>query len=332
MRGDMFFGTQDGIIMQADRTGYDDGVPYTATLVGGWEVFQSPSQTITWRQARASFSARAGEPFAPQLSATTDYVVTLPPPPNAGPDPGVLDLWDEGLWDDGDVGRRHAADAGGAQHRLGVDRAYRVFARADRAGDGGAAGQAGSGSDFRSPRRSSAPASTSRESAMHRYWFDPMVQYDVDAGSGDRPATTRLVRQQQADEPGQQRRTLSANSAAATVGGREYVRPRPPTQPRLRQALSAMLRSAAAAVDCRRRPARLDAIRQRRCRHRAASTAPASGGGGGGRNPFAPGSGSAQRWDASTAAAALAVMPRARRTQPVAATGNPCTFSCRRID
>jgi len=99
MRGDMFFGTQDGIIMQADRTGYDDGLPYTAILVGGWEVFQSPGQTITWRQARASFSARANEPFAPQLSATTDYVVIVPPPPSAGADPGVLDLWDQGLWD-----------------------------------------------------------------------------------------------------------------------------------------------------------------------------------------------------------------------------------------
>ena len=100
MRGDMFFGTQKGIIMQADRTGYDDGLPYTAVLVGGWEVFSSPSQTITWRQARASFTARAGEPFQPQLAATTDYVVTLPPPPNAGPDSEPLDIWDEGLWDD----------------------------------------------------------------------------------------------------------------------------------------------------------------------------------------------------------------------------------------
>jgi hypothetical protein len=99
MRGDCFFGTQKGVIMQADRTGYDDGLPYVATLVGGWETFQSPSQTITWRQARASFTARAGEPFVPQLSATTDYVVTLPPPPSVGPDPGLLDLWDQGLWD-----------------------------------------------------------------------------------------------------------------------------------------------------------------------------------------------------------------------------------------
>jgi hypothetical protein len=99
MRGDMFFGTQTGRIMQADRTGYDDGLPYVATLVGGWEMFASPSQTITWRQSRASFSARAGEPFQPQISATVDYIIVIPPPPPAGPDPGLLDLWDQGLWD-----------------------------------------------------------------------------------------------------------------------------------------------------------------------------------------------------------------------------------------
>jgi hypothetical protein len=99
MQHDMFFGNQDGIVMQADRTGYDDGQPYVATLVGGWEMFQSPPQTVIWHQARASFIAANGEPFEPQLSATTDYVITLPTPPPAGPDPGVLDVWDQGLWD-----------------------------------------------------------------------------------------------------------------------------------------------------------------------------------------------------------------------------------------
>jgi hypothetical protein len=96
---DMFFGTQTGQVMQADRTGYDNGVPYVCTIVGGWEVFKSPSQTITWKQARAAFSARSGETFQPQLSGTTDYVITVPTPPSAAPDPGVLGLWDEGLWD-----------------------------------------------------------------------------------------------------------------------------------------------------------------------------------------------------------------------------------------
>jgi hypothetical protein len=100
MRGDVFFGTQKGVVMQADRTGYDDGKPYVATLVGAWEMFQSPSQTNVWRQARASFRARNGEPFLPQLSATVDYVVVIPQPPPVGVDFAVSDLWDEGKWDE----------------------------------------------------------------------------------------------------------------------------------------------------------------------------------------------------------------------------------------
>jgi hypothetical protein len=98
LRADAFFGTQDGKIVQMDRTGTDNGVPYTCIMVGGWEMFSSQSATVVWRQARASFAARAGEPFQPQLSATTDYVVVIPPPPSAAPDPGLLDVWDQGLW------------------------------------------------------------------------------------------------------------------------------------------------------------------------------------------------------------------------------------------
>jgi hypothetical protein len=98
MRADMFFGTQDGYVMQADRTGYDDGDPYVATLVGGWEMFQSPSETVTWKQSRAAFTSGSGEPFQPQLAACTDYVVTLPTPPQAGSDPGIVDVWDQGHW------------------------------------------------------------------------------------------------------------------------------------------------------------------------------------------------------------------------------------------
>jgi len=99
MRADMFFGTQGGIIMQADRTGYDDGLPYVATLVGGWETFGSGAAQTVWHQARAVFASGAIEPFQPQLSATTDYIVTIPPPPPAGPDPGLAEVWDEGAWD-----------------------------------------------------------------------------------------------------------------------------------------------------------------------------------------------------------------------------------------
>jgi hypothetical protein len=99
VHGNLFFGNQDGIMMQADRTGNDDGQPYVATLVGGWEMFQAPAQTVTWHQARASFTSAAFDPFLPQLSATTDYQINIPQPPPAGADPGLLDVWDQGLWD-----------------------------------------------------------------------------------------------------------------------------------------------------------------------------------------------------------------------------------------
>jgi hypothetical protein len=98
LRDAMFFGTQDGIIMQADRSGYDDGKPYVCTMVGSWGIFGQQAQSKTWSQARVSFTAREGEPFVPQITACTDYVINLPTPPHAGIDPGPLDVWDQGLW------------------------------------------------------------------------------------------------------------------------------------------------------------------------------------------------------------------------------------------
>jgi hypothetical protein len=99
LREDMFFGTDKGIIMLADRTGYDDGAPYVCTLVGGWELFRSGGAHTVWHQARAVFTAANRELFNPQIDATVNYVITIPPPPTAGEDLGRLDVWDQGLWD-----------------------------------------------------------------------------------------------------------------------------------------------------------------------------------------------------------------------------------------
>jgi hypothetical protein len=96
---DLFFGTQDGIVMQCERTGYDDGKPYVCTMIGGWGMFGQQAQTKTWSQARAQFVARPGEPFVPQITAVTDYVINLPAAPHAGHDSGRADVWDQGLWD-----------------------------------------------------------------------------------------------------------------------------------------------------------------------------------------------------------------------------------------
>jgi hypothetical protein len=110
LRGNLFFGTQDGKIQQIESTGLDDahfdvglaknvGDAYVCKLVGGWEMFQSPPNQVTWFQARAVFFSSGKETFEPQLAATTDYEFRIPPVPNAGEDPGVLDVWDQGLWD-----------------------------------------------------------------------------------------------------------------------------------------------------------------------------------------------------------------------------------------
>ncbi|RPH75987.1 hypothetical protein EHM76_00095 [bacterium] len=97
---DLYFGNQDGIVMLANRTGKDDGAPYVATYVGGWETFGQPAAEFVWHQARAVFSTgQPFEPFEPQLTATVDYEVTIPPPPPPGADPGLLEVWDQGKWD-----------------------------------------------------------------------------------------------------------------------------------------------------------------------------------------------------------------------------------------
>jgi len=110
LNGVMFFGTQAGRIMQADIGGYDtitDGadvdqrMPYTASYVGGWEMFGSPPNTFIARQGRCQFRTRAIEPFIPQITCATDYVYEpLPPPPEVGGDPGLAEVWDQGLWGD----------------------------------------------------------------------------------------------------------------------------------------------------------------------------------------------------------------------------------------
>jgi hypothetical protein len=100
MRKDMFFGTQTGVIMQADRSGTDDGKPYVAVMVGSWSRMQTTPEQITWRQARASFAANLAGSFQPQITACTNYIVRIPLPPPAAESQLPADVWDQGLWDD----------------------------------------------------------------------------------------------------------------------------------------------------------------------------------------------------------------------------------------
>lgn len=121
LSGNMYFGTQDGRVVQADVTGHDHSAvrplgadvegsatcpwrAYTNVYVGGWEVFGSPPFLFTFRQARVAFQTRANELFLPYVTACTDYVVSIPPQPPAGPFYTPSETWDEGLWGLGNAG------------------------------------------------------------------------------------------------------------------------------------------------------------------------------------------------------------------------------------
>ena len=123
MRDDLYFGTQDGIVMQAERTGYDDGnhakTPYIATLVGGWEMFGAPSNHV----ALAAITCDVLDQFpatAAAIAISGDHQLRgercrihcrrCPTRMRAGS--GWRDVWDERLYGPAGSGIPARGDAG----------------------------------------------------------------------------------------------------------------------------------------------------------------------------------------------------------------------------
>lgn len=94
----VYFGASDGTIHQFERTGADDGVPYTCVYVGLPEHLSMPGAYKTVHSARAYFQSNA--PFSAKISASANYKVSLPAPPSSTAD-FSLDVWDSALWDVG---------------------------------------------------------------------------------------------------------------------------------------------------------------------------------------------------------------------------------------
>lgn len=92
-----YFGTNDGVIYKMEVGGSDDGTPYTATIVGQFDHFKSPGVTKSVPQARAIW--RSSAEFAAKVSASVNYSISLPTPPNSIAD-YTVDEWDVGKWDE----------------------------------------------------------------------------------------------------------------------------------------------------------------------------------------------------------------------------------------
>lgn len=92
----VYFGTNDGKVIEAEVGGTDDGVPYYCKVAFAWDHCGSEGQWKEFVSARAVF--RATRPFNPKVSVSTEYTQTFPTAPDAA-DGVTSSLWDEGLWD-----------------------------------------------------------------------------------------------------------------------------------------------------------------------------------------------------------------------------------------
>jgi hypothetical protein len=93
----VYFGRNDGRLMQADVGGSDDGTIIRHVYLGHVDHLDRVGQYKTIRQARAIFRTRA--PIIPRVAAAVDYETGLPAFPDAPPTDGSPGTWDVGLWD-----------------------------------------------------------------------------------------------------------------------------------------------------------------------------------------------------------------------------------------
>lgn len=91
----MFFGSTDGKVFEAEVTGADDDVPYTATVVPLFSDMGSPASLKMSTLARAVMLSPY--PVNAQLSLQVDFAIGLPPPPDAASGSSGS-VWGSGVW------------------------------------------------------------------------------------------------------------------------------------------------------------------------------------------------------------------------------------------
>lgn len=91
----MFWGTDTGLVVEAEVTGSDMGSPYVATYVPLFDDCKTPAALKQMTMARPVY--RSPIEVTPRMSGQYDFDVSLPPAPDAYAD-GTQSIWGGGLW------------------------------------------------------------------------------------------------------------------------------------------------------------------------------------------------------------------------------------------
>ena len=93
----LYYGSSDGRVMQAETGGQDDGANFTWTVFPSYNDLGSPATTKHIKMVRPRL--QSAFPITPQLSVKVDFDTTLPPQPTASSPAPTGALWDTALWD-----------------------------------------------------------------------------------------------------------------------------------------------------------------------------------------------------------------------------------------
>lgn len=100
--GELYFGSPDGKVYQANTGGADDGMPYVAAYAPVFDQLGQPGLK-TVQMARPVIRARGK--LSPRISVHADFRLTLPPPPGAAGEAAAgvwgVGVWGEATWGDG---------------------------------------------------------------------------------------------------------------------------------------------------------------------------------------------------------------------------------------
>lgn len=91
----LFFGSTGGLIVEAEVTGFDLGLPYTAKWVPLFDFLKNPASIKTSLLMRGLLKAPVE--IVPQLSLQADYVISLPAQPDAAPI-SAGSVWGTAIW------------------------------------------------------------------------------------------------------------------------------------------------------------------------------------------------------------------------------------------